>query len=356
MAKKNKKIVAKLEDPTAYRNAVAQLNKARGKKSGDKGYITPSQALNEFRKYSSVEKIQQQIEKYNTDKELKRLTSQYNKYNGYNRGEAGFMNISSARGLNVEDLRDYVEAAKESYTVEVKQRAVYNKKVQQSLKDEEKLKKMADSVVDSINNAKEINKKQMEAKTQQEYDSLTNELKKAVADYKEKYVKFAEEDEKLHKKYRKMNKLPVSDKFIDVEKLKKMGSEDIQSAISETINRGNKKDIYGNPATLYSKYHSSVSQTVESILSAAMQTEVNISGTETKKLIEIINTEHIDNKKFWEAFHEWQNEGANVHNKNGEKYPNFITASSFFATGAGNKLLNDMLKPEYKNTNVEFVE
>ncbi len=356
MAGKKRKTVSGLENPSAYKKAIASLNKIKGKKSGDKGYITPSQALNDFRKYSSVEAIERHIEKYKSDKELKKLVSQYNKYNGYNRGETGFLNISSARYIGTEELKEHIETAKENYTIEVKQRADYNRKVKQSLKDEEKLKDMAKSVLESIQIAGEINRKMMNADNQEEYDKLSAQLKKAVDSYRDKYIEFAKEDEKLHKKYRNMNKLPVSEETLNIEKLRKIPSGDIESILKEVINRGNKKDMYGNPATLYSKYHSSVSQTVESILSATLQTEVKIGGKETKKLIDIIQTKHINNEKFWKAFRAWENDGANVHGRNGKGDSDLVSASSFFTTTEGHKLLYDMLKTEYKEEIIEFSE
>ena len=356
MAGKKRKKVSGLENPVAYRKAIASLNKIKGKKSGDKGYITPSQALNDFRKYSSVEAIERQIEKYKSDRELKKLISQYNKYSGYNRGETGFMNMSSARYIGAEGLKEHVETAKENYTIEIKQRADYNRKVKQSLKDESKLKDMAKVVQESINAAREINQKMMAADNQQEYDKLSAELKKAVDKYRDKYIEFAKEDERLHKKYRDMNKLPVSKEPLNIEKLRRIPAGDIQTIIENVLNRGNKKDMYGNPATLYSQYHSSVSQTVESVLSAVVQTEVKIGGKENKRLIDIIQTKHIDNKKFWKAFHAWEGNGANVHGKNGKGASDLISASSFFTTSEGNKLLYDMLKTEYREETIEFID
>lgn len=356
MAGKKRKTISGLENPSAYKRAIATLNKIKGKKSGDKGYITPSQALNDFRKYSSVEAIERQIEKYKSDKELKKLLNQYNKYSGYNSGEKGYMTLSSARYIGADELREHIETAKENYTIEVKQKADYNKKVKQSLKDEAKLKNMAESVRKSINAAEKINHKMMAADTQQEYDKLSAELKKAVDEYRDKYIEFAKEDERLHKKYREMNKLPVSKEPLNLDKLRRIPAGDIKTIIDNVINRGNKKDMYGNPATLYSQYHSSVSQTVESILSAVLQTEVKIGGKENKKLIDVIQTKHIDNKQFWEALRAWEGDGANVHGRNGKGDSDLISASSFFTTNEGNKLLHSMLKTEYREETIEFVD
>ena len=89
---------------------------------------------------------------------------------GYNSGESGYMNLSSAKHLGLEELAEVVENAKQEYTKEIKYKREYNKNVKQSLRDEAKLKPIAQAVKEAINKSSEAVMKLREAETEEEFN------------------------------------------------------------------------------------------------------------------------------------------------------------------------------------------
>jgi hypothetical protein len=353
MAKK-RKTVSGLENPKLYINAIARLNYAKGKKKGDRGYITPAQALNDFRKYGSVEAVESQIEKYKSDKEIQKLRRSYNYHMGYNTGDRGYMNTEAARYLGSE-LIDVVETAKQNYNAEIKHKREFNKAVKQSLADEQALKPLAKNVLTTISKASELNKKLMSAETESEYESMRAEFSEAITAYQDAFIELAKKERELKNKYRKKNKLPALSEEQDIERLRNLSIDDMLMQADNVLNGNKRKDKYGNLFSLYSMYHSQVTNTVSSVLDATMQTKIEVDGEEML-LSDVISAENVDNKKFWAAYHAWESDGGIVHAKDGRGYPNYITASRFFSGKEGNALLKNMLKSDYKQSNIKFLE
>lgn len=338
-----------------YRAAIGKLNRAKGLKSGDKGYITPKQALQYARKYKDVEAVEKQIAKVKDDNQLKKYAKQYNRFMSYKPGDAGYITMSKARSMGVSSLSDYAENAEQMYgeevrraelnrAEEIKRQRIHQRRVNQSIKDEEKLKQKAQKVVDTVDKYNKIQSKLMTVETEAEYIAIQQNIKSAAADIDKEFADFTIFKREIHNKYRRMTKLPelTSDlhleRYSDIDKINAANE-----ALKETIG----KDEYGNPTTIYTIYRDKVNASVSVILDATMSTLVGING-EIYTLSDIIQTTHIDNKKFWAAYHAWEGNGGDFMPANGRKSSDEVTASKFFNTPEGDELLQTMLKGEFK--------
>lgn len=338
-----------------YRSAVGKLNRARGKKSGDKGYITPKQALQYPRKYKDVAAVEKAIEKVKTDKQLKKYAKQYNRFMEYKPGDAGYITLSQARSIGVPELEEYAAFAEQVYgeeirraelnrAEEIKRRRIHTRRVNQSIKDEEKLREKAQSVLDVSAKYNKLNEKLEKVNSEAEYISVKSEVQLTADEINKKFGDFKTYQQELHNKYRKMNKLPESTSDLHLERYSiKNKIDEANEALKKPVG----KDEYGNPTTIYTIYRDKVNAAVSVILEAAMSTSVGIEG-KVYTLSDIIQTTHIDNEKFWATYHVWEKNGGDFLPAKGRKHSDEVTASKFFASSEGYDLLQTMLKGEFK--------
>lgn len=340
----------------SYRNAVNRYNRARGKKSGDKGYITPSQALKHKRKFKDTAAVEAQIEKYKYDKKITKLASAFNKFRGYIPGEAGYMTKSNADyAYKSGVLEDAVENAKNDYTKEIKKEAEYKRKVRQSIKDEKKLKEIAKELNALIADAGEKHKEMTAAETEEEYERLKAEHVVKQEKYKDVFMEMIRKERELKNKYRKANKMTeLKVDAADDEELRSLNAMEMQREVRRILSGMQGRDQYGKQQTLFEFYHNIVTDIVNKILSATFQTTVRVDGQEMS-MSDIININTIDNKKFWRAYHAWEHAGGLVVPKNGAKYPNYVPANEFFSTKEGTVLFQDLLKSEYAGSTIDFI-
>lgn len=353
--KKSKKTVSALPDAKSYRNAIARLNYVRGVKPGDKNYITPSQALNDFRKYSSVEKIEAQISKQKNKKMYGAAVNEYNKYQQYKKGDAGYLTVEDAQSIGLSTLIDITEGVKRQNYDKVKTDNRYQRNVKESLRDEQKLKEKASRILIKNNYIMQLADKRDAATTAQEYQKYENEIRKQADSMYAEFQEYANEERKIRNKWKKRNKLPLENqKELTLDRIKQIPNTSISEQLERMLN-DSKRDRYGNPMTFYAMYRNQVTNTVSSILDATLNTRVEIDGNEYV-LSDVIYMDKIDNKKFWNAFHAWEKDGGIVVSKNGRKYPDYISAANFFTTPEGEILLDSLLTSEYAGANVRFID
>lgn len=338
-----------------YRAAIGKYNRARGLKSGDKGYITPKQALAFKRKFKDVATVEAKVAKVKEDKALKKTAKQYNHLMGYQKGDAGFITLSKARKIGLTDLQSYTATADAQYgdavrradlnrKEESQRKRVHNKRVKESLKDEETVKAKAQEVLNAVENYHKLSDKLRTAQTEAEYFATRDKVFAAGKDLDKIFAEFAQSRRDLQNKWRRITKLPEINSDLHLERYR---NQDKINLANETINPHIGKDEYGNPTTIYTIYRDKVNAAVSNILDKTMSTMVGING-EIHTLYDIIQTTHIDNKKFWAAYHTWEGNGGDFMPANGRKRSDEVTASKFFDSTEGWDLLQTMLKGEYK--------
>lgn len=340
-----------------YRNAIARLNRANNKKPGSKGYITPKQALSYKRKYKDVAAVEKAVEKIRTDKELKATAKEYNRYMGYKKGDSGYITSAKARAIGIEDLKEYAADAEANYgeavrnaeadrKAEANRKRIHTRRVKQSIKDEEKLKPYAEELRKSIEKQKDLLQKQAKRSTKSEYDEIQKELNGIESEINKKFEELMKKRRDMTNKYRKMAKLPELTSDLHLERYSIKDKIDV---INDIMKDRKGKDEYGLPTTLYTQLRNRVNATTSVIFDAMMSTQVGIDG-EIYMLDDIIATTHIDNKLFWNAYHAWAKDtGGLLLQQNGRRHSDEVTASAFFSTPEGDKLLQTMLKQEFKN-------